>query len=146
MARMRLSRSGRPDHQGRYGAPRGTGRALSLQLLPRLRPLPDRQGTEVFAFENRQAWLHAPVPGGNHAGAAYQMSASSPRGLLKRLFTRILLRGRGPPTPQIRSSALVPANRRDTLLAKPDAAKPGLFRFDYPPPGLQRDGVFSTLD
>ena len=26
--------------------------------------------------------------------------------------------------------ALVPADRRDTLMAKPDPAKPGLYRFD----------------
>jgi protocatechuate 3,4-dioxygenase, alpha subunit len=51
------------------------------------------------------------------------------RGLLKRLFTRIYFAGEA-----MNASdpilALVPPERRQTLLATPDAARGGLFRFD----------------
>ena len=51
------------------------------------------------------------------------------RGLLKRLFTRIYFAGE-PANAADPILALVPADRRDTLMAKPDPAKPGLYRFD----------------
>ena len=51
------------------------------------------------------------------------------RGLLKRLFTRIYFAGE-PANAADPILALVPAERRTTLLAKPDPAKLGLWRFD----------------
>ena len=51
------------------------------------------------------------------------------RGLLKRLFTRIYFAGEASNAADP-ILALVPADRRDTLLAKPDPARTGLFRFD----------------
>jgi len=51
------------------------------------------------------------------------------RGLLKRLFTRIYFAGE-PTNAADPILALVPAERHATLLAKPDPAKPGLWRFD----------------
>jgi protocatechuate 3,4-dioxygenase alpha subunit len=51
------------------------------------------------------------------------------RGVLKRLHTRIYFAGEAAnATDPI--LALVPANRRDTLIAKPDPARPNLYRFD----------------
>ena len=51
------------------------------------------------------------------------------RGLLKRLFTRIYFAGEATNAADP-ILALVPAERRATLLAKPDPAKPGVWRFD----------------
>jgi protocatechuate 3,4-dioxygenase alpha subunit len=51
------------------------------------------------------------------------------RGILKRLFTRIYFAG-DPANAADPILALVPADRRDTLMAKPDPAKPSLYRFD----------------
>ncbi len=51
------------------------------------------------------------------------------RGILKRLFTRIYFAG-NPANASDPILALVPAGRRDTLMAKPDPAKPGVYRFD----------------
>ena len=48
---------------------------------------------------------------------------------MKRLFTRIYFAG-DPANAADPILALVPADRRDTLMAKPDPAKPGLYRFD----------------
>jgi protocatechuate 3,4-dioxygenase, alpha subunit len=48
---------------------------------------------------------------------------------LKRLFTRIYFEG-DPANPADPILALVPADRRGTLLAKADPDKPRLFRFD----------------
>ena len=51
------------------------------------------------------------------------------RGILKRLFTRIYFAG-NPANAKDPILALVPAPRRDALMAKPDPAKPALYRFD----------------
>ncbi len=51
------------------------------------------------------------------------------RGVLKRLFTRIYFAG-DPANASDPILALVPADRRDTLLAKPDPKAPNVFRFD----------------
>ncbi len=51
------------------------------------------------------------------------------RGILKRLFTRIYFAD-NPANATDPVLALVPAGRRDTLMAKPDPAKPGVYRFD----------------
>jgi protocatechuate 3,4-dioxygenase alpha subunit len=51
------------------------------------------------------------------------------RGMLKRLITRLYFAGE-PANATDPILALVPAERRATLLAKPDPAKAGLWRFD----------------
>jgi protocatechuate 3,4-dioxygenase alpha subunit len=51
------------------------------------------------------------------------------RGLLKRLFTRIYFAG-DPANAADPILALVPVERRDTIIAKPDPAKPGSYRLD----------------
>ena len=69
-----------------------------------------------------------PGPGGTTQAPHINVGVFS-RGLLKRLFTRIYFAGE-PANAADPILALVPADRRDTLIAKPDAAKPGLFRLD----------------
>jgi protocatechuate 3,4-dioxygenase alpha subunit len=49
--------------------------------------------------------------------------------MLKRLFTRLYFAGE-PANATDPILALVPPDRRATLLAKPDPAKPGSWRFD----------------
>lgn len=51
------------------------------------------------------------------------------RGVLKRLFTRIYFAG-DPANASDPILALVPAGRRDTLMAKPDPKNPNVLRFD----------------
>jgi protocatechuate 3,4-dioxygenase, alpha subunit len=51
------------------------------------------------------------------------------RGLLKRLATRAYFAGE-PANEEDPVLALVPANRRETLMARPDAGQPGVWRFD----------------
>ena len=65
------------DSQGRYAHP-ADGRPLDLQLVPRLRPLPDRQGRRL-SLRHRQARRRA-RPRRQHAGAAHQRRACSRAG------------------------------------------------------------------
>jgi protocatechuate 3,4-dioxygenase alpha subunit len=70
-----------------------------------------------------------PVPGPRGMQAPHINVGLFARGLLKRVFTRIYFSGDAGHADDA-VLALVPAERRATLLAKPDPAKPGLFRFD----------------
>ena len=70
------------------------------------------------------------VPGPNGTTQAPHINVSVlARGVLKRLFTRIYFAG-DPANASDPILALVPADRRDTLLAKPDPKAPNVFRFD----------------
>jgi len=70
------------------------------------------------------------VPGPNGTTQAPHINVSVlARGVLKRLFTRIYFAG-DPANASDPIQALVPADRRDTLLAKPDPKAPNVFRFD----------------
>lgn len=51
------------------------------------------------------------------------------RGMLKQLFTRVYFAG-DPANSEDRILALVPEDRRDTLLAQPDRSRPGHWNFD----------------
>jgi protocatechuate 3,4-dioxygenase alpha subunit len=63
------------------------------------------------------------------------------RGILKRLFTRIYFAG-DPANASDPILALVPAERRDTLMARPDAARPNVWRFDIRVQGGADETVF----
>jgi protocatechuate 3,4-dioxygenase alpha subunit len=65
------------------------------------------------------------------------------RGILKRLFTRIYFAG-DPANASDPILALVPAARRETLLAKPDPAHPGLYRFDIRVQGADETVFFDA--
>jgi protocatechuate 3,4-dioxygenase alpha subunit len=70
------------------------------------------------------------VPGPNGTMQAPHINVSVlARGVLKRLFTRIYFAG-DPANASDPILALVPADRRDTLLAKADPKAPNVFRFD----------------
>jgi len=80
-----------------------------------------------FAFATVEP---GPVPGPDGATQAPHINVGVfARGILKRMFTRIYFAG-DPANANDPILALVPADRRDTLMAKPDAKTPGLFRFE----------------
>jgi protocatechuate 3,4-dioxygenase alpha subunit len=112
------------DHQGRYAHP-ADGRPLASNSFRGFgRCTTDKGG---FAFATVKPGT---VPGPNGTTQAPHINVGIfSRGLLKRLFTRIYFAG-DPANASDPILALVPADRRDTLIAKPDPAKPGLYRFD----------------
>jgi protocatechuate 3,4-dioxygenase alpha subunit len=70
------------------------------------------------------------VPGlGNQAQAPHLNVAIFARGMLKQLYTRIYFAD-DPSNPEDVVMALVPSSRRETLIAQPDPAQPGHWRFD----------------
>jgi protocatechuate 3,4-dioxygenase, alpha subunit len=112
------------DHQGRYAHP-ADGRPLASNSFRGFGRCPTDDGG--FAFATIKP---GPVPGPDGATQAPHINVGIfSRGLLKRLFTRIYFAG-DPANASDPILALVPADRRDTLIAKPDAAKPNLYRFD----------------
>ena len=113
------------DAQGRYAHP-ADGRPLASNSFRGFGRCRHRQGRRL-PLRHRQA---RPVPGpGGTLQAPHINVGLFARGILKRLFTRIYFAGE-PANATDPILALVPADRRDTLLAKPDPAKPGLWRFD----------------
>ena len=113
------------DDQGRYAHP-ADGRPLASNSFRGLGRCPtDKDGG--FAFDTVKPGSVA-GPGGSKQAPHINVGVFS-RGLLKRLFTRIYFEG-DPANAADPILALVPADRRRTLLAKADPGKPGLFRFD----------------
>lgn len=85
----------------------------------------DAEGT--CAFETVRP---GPVPGPNNVLQAPHLSVSVfGQGLLQRLATRTYFAG-NPTNDQDPVLALVPQDRRDTLLAQPVPGQPGAWRFD----------------
>jgi protocatechuate 3,4-dioxygenase, alpha subunit len=113
------------DSQGRYAHP-ADGRALSSNSFRGFGRCPtDKDGG--FAFDTVKPGV-VPGPGGTTQAPHINVGVFS-RGLLKRLFTRIYFAG-DPANAADPILALVPAERRDTLIAKADLAKPGVYRLD----------------
>jgi protocatechuate 3,4-dioxygenase alpha subunit len=113
------------DAQGRYAHP-ADGRPLASNSFRGFgRAATDKDGGFFFATVKP-----GQVKGPDGALQAPHINVGLfARGLLKRLFTRIYFAGE-PANAADPILALVPAERRATLLAKPDPAKPGLWRFD----------------
>lgn len=113
------------DDQGRYAHP-ADGRSLASNSFRGFGRCPtDKDGAFVFETVKPGA-----VPGPTGAAQAPHINVGLfSRGLLKRLFTRIYFEG-DPANAADPILALVPADRRRTLLAKADRGKPGLFHFD----------------
>lgn len=110
---------------GRYAHP-ADGRPLASNSFRGFGRCPtDKDGG--YAFDTVKPGT-VPGPGGSTQAPHINVGVFS-RGLLKRLFTRVYFADE-PANAADPILALVPADRRDTLLAKPDAAKPGLFRLD----------------
>jgi protocatechuate 3,4-dioxygenase alpha subunit len=113
------------DHQGRYAHP-ADGRPLTANSFRGFgRCATSKDGT--FAFRTIKPGS-VPGPGGTTQAPHINVGIFS-RGLLKRLFTRIYFDGdaANAADPIL---ALVPAGRRATLMARPDPASPGLYRFN----------------
>jgi len=84
------------------------------------------------------------IPGPHNRLQAPHLNVSVfARGLLKRLATRIYFAG-DPANDQDPILALVPSDRRATLLAIPDPAIPGLWRFDVRLQGEQETVFFDV--
>ena len=70
------------------------------------------------------------VPGpGNVLQAPHLNLAVFARGMIKQLYTRVYFAG-DPANPEDPVLGLVPADRRETLMAHPDTTRPGGWRFD----------------
>ena len=113
------------DDKGRYAHP-ADGRPLASNSFRGFGRCPtDRDG--IFRFATVKP---GPVAGPNGAMQAPHINVSVlARGVLKRLFTRIYFAGE-PANAADPILALVPDDRRGTLMAKPDPARPGVLRFD----------------
>jgi protocatechuate 3,4-dioxygenase alpha subunit len=113
------------DAEGRYASP-ADGRPLKSNSFRGFGRCPtDKDGS--FHFETVKP---GPAPGPNKALQAPHINVGVfSRGILKRLFTRIYFADE-PANASDPILALVPADRRQTLIAKPDPARPGLYRFD----------------
>jgi protocatechuate 3,4-dioxygenase alpha subunit len=113
------------DHKGRYAHP-DDGRPLASNSFRGF----GRSGTDengAFRFETIKPGA-TPGPNGTTQAPHINVSVFA-RGILKRMFTRIYF----PNEPLNRSDpilALVPAERRDTLVARPDPSDAKRFRFD----------------
>lgn len=113
------------DQQGRYAHP-ADGRPLTSNSFRGFgRCATDQDGT--YGFDTVKPGT-APGPGGTTQAPHINVGVFS-RGILKRLFTRIYFAG-DPANAKDPILALVPAERRGTLMAKPDAKNPNVFRFD----------------
>jgi protocatechuate 3,4-dioxygenase, alpha subunit len=113
------------DAQGRYAHP-ADGRALSSNSFRGFGRTPtDAEGGFAFATVKPGA---VPGPFGTLQAPHVNVSIFA-RGVLKRLFTRIYFadEAMNANDPVL---GLVPPERRHTLLAAPDAARPGVFRFE----------------
>jgi len=113
------------DHQGRYAHP-ADGRPLASNSFRGFGRCPtDEHGGYRFDTVEPGA-----VPGPNGSTQAPHIDVGIfARGILKRMFTRIYFAG-DPANASDPILALVPAERRETLMARPDAANPRLYRFD----------------
>jgi len=113
------------DSLGRYAHP-ADGRPLSSNSFRGFgRCATDKDGG--FAFDTVKP---GPVPGpGGSMQAPHINVGVFARALQKRLFTRLYFPGEAANASDP-ILALVPADRRETLIAKADPARPGLLRFD----------------
>ena len=113
------------DHQGRYPHP-ADGRSVTSNSFRGFgRCATDRDGG--FAFSTVKPGT-VPGPGGTTQAPHINVGIFA-RGILKRVFTRIYFLG-DPANAKDPILGLVPAERRETLMAKPDPAKPSVYRFD----------------
>ena len=89
-----------------------------------------RLGTAEDGSCNFETIKPGRVPGpGNILQAPHLNVAVFARGMLRQLFTRVYFAG-DPANREDPVLALVPVERRETLVAHPDSARPGGWRFD----------------
>jgi protocatechuate 3,4-dioxygenase alpha subunit len=113
------------DADGKYDHPEDT---QERALDPACKGF-GRLGTDAQGIVEFRTIKPGRVPAPNHGlQAPHLMASIFARGLLKRLTTRIYFAG-DPANEEDFVLSLVPKERRDTLLAKPDSSRPGLWRF-----------------
>lgn len=113
------------DHQGRYAHPADGRPPASNSFSGFGRCATDKDGS--FRFDTVKP---GSVPGPDGTTQAPHINVGVfARGILKRMFTRIYFAG-DPLNANDPILALVPAERRDTLMAKPDAKSPAVWRFE----------------
>jgi protocatechuate 3,4-dioxygenase alpha subunit len=113
------------DPSGRYAHP-ADGRQLASNSFRGFGRCPTTaDGT--FHFDTVKPGS-VPGPGGTTQAPHINVGILA-RGLLKRLFTRIYFAGE-PANASDPILALVPPERRDTLIARADSTNPALYRFD----------------
>lgn len=100
----------------------------------------------IATGENGTCVLETIKPGPvryNTVQAPHLTVAVFARGMLKQLYTRVYFAGDGANDGDPILS-LVPADRRDTLMAKPDSARPGHWSFDVRLQGEQETVFFDV--
>jgi protocatechuate 3,4-dioxygenase, alpha subunit len=113
------------DSEGRYAHP-ADGRPLASNSFRGFGRCPTVKDGSFHIATVKPG--RVPGPGGAMQAPHINVGVLA-RGLLKRLFTRIYFAG-DPANAADPILALVPADRRGTLLAKPDPANPSIFHFD----------------
>ena len=125
------------DHQGRYPHPADSRPVASNSFRGFGRCPTAKDGSYGFTTVKPGS-----VPGPNGTTQAPHINVGVfARGMLKRLFTRIYFAGEAANAADP-ILALVPAERRDTLVAKPDASDPKIWRFDIRVQGGADETVF----
>jgi protocatechuate 3,4-dioxygenase alpha subunit len=125
------------DHQGRYPHPADGRPVASNSFRGFGRCATAKDGGYAFATVKPGT-----VPGPNGSTQAPHINVGVfARGILKRLFTRIYFAG-DPANASDPILALVPAERRETLMAKPDPKDPNIWRFDIRVQGGADETVF----
>jgi protocatechuate 3,4-dioxygenase alpha subunit len=125
------------DSQGRYAHPADGRPVASNSFRGFGRCATDKDGGYQFATVKPGT-----VPGPNGSTQAPHVNVGVfARGMLKRLFTRIYFTG-DPANAADPILALVPPERRDTLMAKPDPKSPDVWRFDIRVQGGDDETVF----
>jgi protocatechuate 3,4-dioxygenase, alpha subunit len=113
------------DAEGRYPHPADGRPVMSNSFRGFGRCATDRDGGFTFSTVKPGS-----VPGPNGTTQAPHINVGIfARGILKRLFTRIYFAG-DPANANDPILGLVPTERRDTLMAKPDPANSNLYRID----------------
>jgi protocatechuate 3,4-dioxygenase alpha subunit len=113
------------DAEGRYAHP-ADGRPLASNSFRGFGRTPTGKDGG-FAFATIKPG-RVPGPAGGLQAPHINVSVLA-RGVVKRLFTRIYFAGDAA-NAMDPILALVPPDRRDTLMARPDPARPGTLRFD----------------
>ncbi len=103
-----------------------------------------RMGTDAVGRLEFETIKPGRVPGPNHRLQAPHLNVSIfARGLLKRLPTRIYFAG-DPANDEDFVLSLVPKDRRETLLARPDSSRPGSWHFEIHLQGDQETVFFEV--
>jgi protocatechuate 3,4-dioxygenase, alpha subunit len=125
------------DSQGRYAHP-ADGRPLASNSFRGFgRCATGKDGGYAFATVKPGS---VPGPDGSTQAPHINVGVFA-RGMLKRLFTRIYFAG-DPANASDPILALVPAERRDTLMAQSDPKSPNVWRFDIRIQGGADETVF----